>query len=174
MGFTMPTTRPVRSVFSEGHKRKFLVVVDEAPEVETALFFAANRVYRTGGSITLLFIIEPSEEQTWAGVKEIYIEEQTAKAQAVFRLFRRKLKLSGFEDIQVDDVIRQGKKADQILAQIQDDSDIAVLVLGASTDPKGPGPLVTSIATGKLAGSFPIPITIVPGTLSPEEIKGLA
>jgi len=48
------------------------------------------------------------------------------------------------------------------------------LVLGASRDPSGPGPLVTSLAGGRLAGTFPIPITVVPGHLSIEEILALA
>ena len=51
---------------------------------------------------------------------------------------------------------------------------IGVLVLGASKDPSGPGPLVANLAGGKLAGSFPVPITVVPGHLTTEEILGLA
>ena len=168
------TDRQKRSVFATGHYRKFLVVVDETPEVESALAFAANRIRRSGGSVALLYVIEPPEFQDWLGVKDVYIEEQQAKAKAVFRLFRRKLKAYGCEDAQTEDVIREGKKPEQILKHIQEDQDIAVLVLGASTDPKGPGPLVSSLAVGKLAGSFPVPITIVPGNLTPEEIEGLA
>ena len=168
------TERIKRSVFAEGHRRKFLVVVDETPEVESALAFAAHRVRRSGGSVTLLFIIEPPDFQDWLGVKDVYVEEQQAKAKAVFRLFRRKLKGYGCEDAQAEDVIREGKKPEQILKHINEDRDIAVLVLGASTDPKGPGPLISSLAEGKLAGTFPVPITIVPGNLSPEEIEGIA
>ena len=166
--------RVARSVFAEGHRRKFLVVVDEAPEVESALAFAANRVRRSGGSVSLLYVIEPPDFQDWLGVKEAYIEEQQAKAKAVFRMFRRKLKTYGCEDALAEDTIREGKKPEAILKHINEDPDIAVLVLGASTDPKGPGPLVSSLATGKGAGSFPIPITIVPGGLTPEEIEGIA
>jgi len=168
------TERTRRSVFAAGHKRKFLVVVDETPEVESALAFAAHRVHRSGGSVALLYVIEPPEFQDWLGVKDVYMEEQQAKAKAVFRLFRRKLKSYGCEDAQAEDIIREGKKPEQILKHIQEDEDIAILVLGASTDPKGPGPLVTSLAAGRLAGSFPVPITIVPGNLTPEEIEGIA
>ena len=166
--------RQRRSVFAAGHHRKFLVVVDETPEVESALVFAARRVRNSGGSVALLYVIEPPEFQDWLGVKDVYLEEQQAKAKAVFRLFRRKLKSYGCEDAQAEDVIREGKKPEQILKHIQEDQDIAVLVLGASTDPKGPGPLVSLLAAGKLAGTFPVPITIVPGNLSPEEIEGIA
>ncbi len=170
----MTTTRLKRLAFEAGHRRKFLVVIDEAPEVETAMYFAANRIRRTGGSMILLYVIEPVAEEHWMGVREAYLEEQSKKAEAIFRLFRRKLKNDGFEDIEVEDVVREGKKAEQIVNLINEDADIGVLVLGASTDPAGPGPLVSSLATGKLAGSFPVPITVVPGTLSADEIKAMA
>ena len=48
------------------------------------------------------------------------------------------------------------------------------MILGASTDTKGPGPLVSSLATGKLAGTFPIPIVIVPGNLTLDELEAMA
>ena len=48
-----------------------------------------------------------------------------------------------------------------------------MLVLGASADASGPGPLVSSLAAGSAMGSFPIPITIVPGTLALEEVRSL-
>jgi hypothetical protein len=51
---------------------------------------------------------------------------------------------------------------------------VAVLVLGASKESAGPGPLVSGLATGSTAGKFPIPITIVPGDLTLEQIQALA
>ena len=166
--------RKERHVFDEGHRRKFLVVIDETPEVEAALVFAAARVNRVGGALELLYVIEPQDFQHWIGVRDVQREEETNKARAIFRLFRRKLNNYGFGHIAVEEVIREGKKAEQIVAQIDSDEDIAILILGASTDPKGPGPLVASLAAGDLAGNFPIPVTVVPGTLTPDEIKLLA
>ena len=102
------------------------------------------------------------------------IEEETNKARALFRLFRRKLNHAGFEHIPSEEVIREGAKPEEIVKTIEDDEDVAILVLGAATDVKGPGPLVSSLATGKAAGTFPIPITVVPGNLALEEILALA
>ena len=62
-----------------------------------------------------------------------------------------------------EEVIREGNKAEEILRLIEEDEDVAILVLGAATDAKGPGPLVSSFAAGRAAGNFPIPIAIVPG-----------
>jgi hypothetical protein len=42
------------------------------------------------------------------------------------------------------------------------------LVLAAGTGKEGPGPLVSNLA--KTAGTFPIPVAVVPGHLSDEDI----
>ena len=110
----------------------------------------------------------------WLGVEEAFREEQHNKARAVFRLHSRKLKNWGFEDMLAEEIIREGHKAEEIVKLLEEDQDFGILVLGASTDPAGPGPLVSSLAAGSKAANFPIPITIVPGTLTFEEIKGLA
>ncbi|MGQ0673490.1 MAG: universal stress protein [Hyphomicrobium sp.] len=169
----MPTTKKRRS-FEAGHQRKFLLIVDESPEVESALHYAASRVLHSSGSIVMLYVIEPQQFQHWAGVKQVQIDEETNKARALFRMFRRKLSLAGFENIACEEVIREGSKPDEIRSAIEEDEDIAILVLGAAIDAKGPGPLVSTLAVGKAAGTFPIPITVVPGNLSLEDILTLA
>jgi len=170
----MPTTKKRRS-FEAGHARKFLLVVDDSQEVESALYYAASRILRSSGSLVMLYVIEPQEFQHWVGVRQVQLEEETNKARALFRLFRRKLHNVGFENIAVEEVVREGSnKAETLLRLIEEDEDIAILVLGASTDPKGPGPLVSSLAAGRVAGTFPIPITIVPGNLDLEDILSLA
>ena len=45
-------------------------------------------------------------------------------------------------------------------------------MLAAGTGPEGPGPLITHL-TGKLAGRLRVPITIVPGSLTDEQIDAL-
>jgi nucleotide-binding universal stress UspA family protein len=162
-----------RRVFEQGHARKLLVIVDESPEVEGALFYAAGRAQHTGGQITLLYVIEP-ENQFWDAVRQAQLDEQTNKARALFRLFRRKLANAGYDKVTIEEIIREGKLVDAILQQIEDDEDVAVLVLGASKDSAGPGPLVSTLATGSRAGKFPIPVTIVPGDLTTEDIQALA
>lgn len=163
-----------RRVFEQGHRRKFLVVIDETPEVERALYFAASRIGHTGGQIVMLYVIEPTDFTQWASVKELQLEEETNKAKALFRLNRRKLDKAGFEATPTEEVIRSGKRPDEIVKLIDEDEDVAIMILGAAADSRGPGPLVSSLATGKLAGSFPIPIVIVPGNLSLEDLMAMA
>lgn len=165
--------KPRRS-FEEGHRRKFLIVVDESQEGESALYYAASRVHRSSGLLVMLYVFDPSEFQNWIGVKQVQMEEETTKAKALFRLFRRKLAHAGFETVETEDVIREGRAAEEINKLINEDEDIAILVLGASIDAKGPGPLVASLAAGRAGGGFAVPVTVVPGQLTLEEIRALA
>ena len=169
----MPQTQK-RRAFEAGHARKFLLLVDESPEVESALFYAAARIFRSSGVLVMMYVIEPQEFQHWAGVRQVQVEEETNKARALFRLFRRKLHMAGLGNVPVEEVIREGVVMAEITRIIDEDLDVSILVLGASTDPKGPGPLVSSLAAGTSAGFFPIPVTIVPGNLTLEDIVALA
>ena len=166
------TTKKRRS-FEADHFRKFLIVIDESPEMESALYYAASRMQRSAGTLVMLYVIVPQEFQHWINVRQQQIEEETTKAKALFRLMRRKLNLAGYENVACEEIIREGAKAEEIRKLIEEDEDIAVLVLGASTDAAGPGPLVSSLATSGNIGSFPIPITIVPGSLALEEVRSL-
>ena len=163
-----------RLVFEQGHRRKFLVIIDDAPEVDAALFFAASRIGHTGGQMVLLYVIVPQSFHQWMGVRQAQLDEETNKAKALFRLYKRKLVNAGFDQIQVEEVIREGKKPDEIMKQIEEDEDVAILILGASTDTGGPGPLVSSLAAGNFAGSFPVPIVVVPGNLTIDDLKAMA
>ena len=69
-------------------------------------------------------------------------------------------------------VIREGDKADEMLKLIDEDEDIAVLILAASAGDEGPGPLVSSLA--RSAGTFPVPVAIVPGHLSDEDLDSMS
>jgi len=165
--------RKRRQSFAAGHKRKLLVVVDETPECESALAFAASRAQRTGGQLALLYVIEPDVDFQWLAVEDVAREEGHNKARAVFRLFGMKLRAMGFDKLQPEEIVREGIKSEEITKLIEEDEDLGVLVLGASKDPSGPGPLVSTLV-GRYAGTFAVPITVVPGCLSVEEILALA
>ena len=79
--------------------------------------------------------------------------------------------MPGFDGVVTEEVIREGKKVEEILKQIDEDEDIAMLVLGASTETTGPGPLVSSLAAGTTAGKFPIPDHHRAGHLPLEESR---
>ena len=73
--------------------------------------------------------------------------------------------------IEPEIVIREGNSTTAINGLIEEDRDIAILVLAAGSTKEGPGPLVSMIA-GRGA-AFPIPVTVLPDSLTNEEIDAL-
>ncbi|SFI85597.1 universal stress protein [Aerobium aerolatum] len=151
----------------EGHRRKFLAIVDDTPESERAIAYAARRARSTGGAAVLLYVIEPGDFQHWLGVEQIMREEASAAAAAA--LAAQAAKVRERVGIEPELVVREGKPSEQIHKLIEEDQDIAILVLAAGNAKEGPGPLVASIA-GKGA-AFPIPVTVVPMSISDEDIE---
>jgi hypothetical protein len=119
----------------------------------------------------LLFVIEPEAPQSFLGVEDIMRAEAREQAQATLAKFAAKAR--DLANMDPEMVIREGKRADEIRNLIESDEDIAVLVLAAGAGSEGPGPLVTAIAA-RGSGDFPVPITIVPGTLTEEQIDAIA
>ena len=149
--------------------RKFLVVLDDSKECLNAIRFAAMRAAKSGGGVEVLSIIPPEEFNHWIGVADLMRAEAKERIEVHFEVFAKWMRDK--QGIDPSLVIREGEVVPEILAQISDDSEIGVLVLGASTDKKGPGPIVTQLS--KNAGSLPIPITVVPGDLSKDRLEAI-
>ncbi len=150
--------------------RKFLIVVDETPECMNAMRFAARRAQTTGGGVTMLYVIEPVEFQHWMGVAEVMRAE--ARETAETRLLQLADEMRALCGVTPEFAIREGKKAEEVLAIIQEDPDIGVLVLGAG-EGEGPGPLVSYLVT-KMGHRLPIPVTVVPGGMTMERIDAIS
>jgi nucleotide-binding universal stress UspA family protein len=154
-----------------GHRRKFLVVIDETPEVSRALRYAGRRAEHTGGAVVLLYVIGPTDFQHWVGVENIMRAEAMEAAEAALGRYADMVRAGN--GIEPELVIREGNRADEIVKLIESDEDIAILVLAAASDKEGPGPLVTALA-GSASGTFPVAITIVPGHLDDEAIAAIS
>ena len=152
-------------MYDTEYKRKFLVVIDETEECDRALTFAAFRTKRTGGTVVLVTVI-PKPEFIGMGVEDVLRAEAVEEAER--NLDSRLARIKEIGDVRAETVIREGNGAEQIEQLIDKDHDIAILVLAASKSGEGPGPLVTHFA-GR-ANALPIPLTIVPGRMSDEEI----
>ena len=160
-----------RRSYEAGHKPKYLVVIDESPECDRAVYYASRRAARNGASVLMLLVIEPHDRhQQWLGVADIMKAEAHEAANTILDQFAARA--NGVAGITPERVVRDGDKATEILKLIDEDEDIATLVLAAGTGKEGPGPLVASI--GKNAGSYPIPVAIVPGSLGDEELDALS
>lgn len=151
--------------------RVFLVVVDETEEMKVALRFACGRAKRTGGRVALLYVIEPTDFQHWMAVGDLMREEARSEAEQLLqKLAAQASEWSGSMPVLY---LREGSRRDALLELIDEEPSISILVLGASTGPGGPGPLVSAL-TGKLVGKLRVPVTVVPGNLSDDDIDAIS
>jgi len=160
-----------RSSYEIGHKRKYLVVIDDTEECDRAVYWAAKRAGRTKSQIVMLRVLETGERnQQWLGVADIMRAEALEAANAALDKYAARTKQ--IARIKPDRVIREGNTAEEIAKLIDEDADIGILVLAAGTGKDGPGPLVSDIA--KTAGTFPIPVAIVPGHLTDDDLEAMS
>ena len=150
--------------------RTYLVVIDESPEAEIALRFAARRAVKTGGNVEILALIPPQEFVAWGGVMATIEEEARQRAEAlVTRAAGTLLSESG---ITPSITLREGDGTRIVREMIAANREIAALVLGAAAS-GAPGPLVAHFA-GADAGSLSVPVMIIPGSLDMEAIDRLS
>lgn len=153
-----------------GHRRKILAIIDETPESERAVAYASRRAKHTKGGLVLLFVIDDSDFQHILGVNHI----MQAEAQERARQILTQVAAGVWQDqaIQAEQIVREGKPIEEIARLIEEDQDIAVMVLAASSGNEGPGPLIQALVGRNPA--FPIPVTVIPGQLGDADIDALA
>jgi nucleotide-binding universal stress UspA family protein len=149
--------------------RKFLVVLDDSRECLNAMRFAAMRASKSGAGVQVLSVIPPEEFNHWIGVSDIMREEARERIEVHFEVYAKWMRDK--QGVNPELAIREGEPVTEILAHIEENADVGILVLGAGTDKKGPGPLVSQLS--RTAGSLPVPITIVPGDLSKDRLEAI-
>ncbi len=147
-----------------------MAVIDDTPECSRAVHYAGMRAKNSNGGLVLLYVIADGDFQQWLGVEEIMRAEAREEAEATLAKVAQNVRET--IGIEPEIVIREGSATEEIHALIEEDRDIAILVLAAGSAKEGPGPLVSSIA-GK-AAAFPIPVTVIPDLLTDEEIDALS
>ena len=158
-----------RLIHEEGHKRKFLVVVDSTSECEKAVLYAERRATNTGGALALLYVSEPESFQHWIGVEEIMKAEAQELGEEHLQKYAQFSRDHGSIDPEL--IFREGKTREVIEQLVEEDQDISILVLAAGDESEGPGPLVSSL--GGAGNAFSIPVIVVPFSMTLDEIESV-
>lgn len=149
----------------------FLVVADESREMRSALRFACRRAVHTDGHVALLGVVEPVEFQQWLGVGRVMEEEARAAVEEhLNELAGEVFAMTGSLPTLY---LRTGRRRDELLALLEEEPDISLLVLGTAVDGDDPGPLVNELIA-KGGQRLRLPVTLVPGNLTTEEIDALS
>jgi len=150
--------------------RIFLVVVDESVEMPVALYYASRRARRTGGRVAMLRVIPREEAHGLASVAALMREEARHEAeQLLLRLAGDLVAETGVLPVFY---IREGIPSEQVVNLVNNDPTVSILVLAAGAGADGPGPLISYLAS-KAIWKLRVPLTIVPGSLSYEQIDAL-
>lgn len=152
--------------------RKFLVVVDESPEFRAALAYACGRARSTDGQVCLMRAVPPPELNHWSGVRDEMERELLDEARELLeKTGQGVLEKSGqFPEY----LILLAEAKDAIRECIIKDPDIKILVLASAIGGRDPGPLVSALAKdGIFGGVRRVPVTVVPGDLTDQEISDL-
>lgn len=149
--------------------RTYLVVIDETPEAEVALRFAARRAAKTGGGVSILALVPPTEFVAFGGVQATIEAEAREQAEAI--VHRAAGAIVAEAGITPTIIVKAGDPIPLILATLHENPDIGALVLGAAIGT--PGPLVAHFAVAE-SGNLPCPLMIVPGSLDRDALDRLS
>ena len=95
-----------RRSYEAGHSPKFMVVIDDSPECDRALYFASRRALRIGATVLMLRVVETRDRnQQWLGVADIMRAEAHEEANAV--LDRHAARSSSITGVMPQRVIRE-------------------------------------------------------------------
>ncbi len=150
--------------------RTYLVVVDDSDESRLAQRFAGRRASRTQGTVHMIVVTEPQQFVAWGGVQATIEAEVREKAEAVALAASDALHYDFGISPKVS--IRQGEPVAVVREVLAEDADIAALVLGAAASGP-PGPLVAHFA-GHDCGTLSVPLMLIPGSLTVEEVDRLS
>jgi len=119
-------------------------------------------------------VIEPAAFEHWSGVREEIARQQREEAEAALQTSAAYVLAE--TGLPPEFLIQEADSTRSALRTVlSEDEDIKILVLAAAVGGRGPGPLVSTIAKeGVKWGDRKVPITIVPGDLTDDEITDLA
>lgn len=148
----------------------YLVVVDETPEFEIALRYAARIAENRRGHVALLQIIDVEYFQDWGNVEAMVRKELREKAEKqIWEAARQVHELTGqFSALYV----AEGEAKSAVIDTINKDGSLVQLVLAGGVGAKGPGPLINYLISKGL-GELQVPAVIVPGNLDTTRIDAI-
>lgn len=160
MSTTLPGDKPV----------KYLVCASDTPEARAALKLACLKAKSCGGLVDVLHVIPPADFQTLSGIADRMRDEQHEAAERLLQSIAEEAYDSC--GIRPSLIVREGQIGDAIITVATEDPDIDMLVIGVS-EAKGRGTLVSWLAA-QLGNRLPVPLLLVPGTLTDQQLQALA
>ncbi len=149
-----------------------LVIADESEEFPDALTYAGLICRNTGWRLIMLRVIEPSDPAPWASISEEMRRQAHDAAESLTQRFAAEVWAEC--GVTAEPVLREGDLQPELRRLIEEDASIKLVVLASAHGPGGPGPLVTQLGKSAGLGPRPVPVIVVPGALTRDEVRKLA
>ncbi len=144
---------------NKNRKGIFLVVLDGSEECTSAIDYAADFANAEDGYVALLYVIEKGPVQNWQNIEvQINKELRSRAEQTIWDGAGRVIEQT--EKIPMV-CIEDGDRSDTILRTLEENPNIAALVLAKASNTSKPGALV-SYFSGKGLERLKVPLMIVP------------
>jgi hypothetical protein len=149
-----------------------LVIADESEEFPDALTYAGLLCKYTGWRLVMLRAIEPSDPAPWASITDEMRRQAFDAAESLTQRFAAEVWAEC--GVTAEPVLREGDVKAELRQLLEQDTTIQLVVLAAAQGPGGPGPLVKQLGKVTGLGPRPVPVLVVPGALSREDVRKLA
>lgn len=149
-----------------------LVIADESEEFPDALVYAGLLCKSTGWRLIMLRVIEPADPAPWASITDEMRRQAHDDAESLTQRFAAEIWTEC--GITPEPVLLEGDLKPTLRKLLDEDESIKLVVLASAAGPGGPGPLVKQMGRAAGLGSRPVPVLVVPGALSREDIRRLA
>lgn len=155
---------------SKNKKINYLVCVNSEDYSQTALQFACKLAKTNNGLVTILHVIEPSEYHSFGGVEKAMQSEKQESAQELMDDLSQKAS-EWFGSATILQV-KEGKIEDEIIEVVENDETINMMIVGAASDGASKSKILPPLVSS-LGSKLSIPMMIIPGNLSDEQIDDL-
>lgn len=149
---------------------KFLVCVDKSKESHTALRVACMKAKKSGALVDILHVVAPADFQSFVTIAGRIEEETRAEAEGMLKEMSQQA--YAWSGITPSIIFREGAQGEEILAAAAEDPDICIVVMGA-TQKSANGKLISWLAD-QLGNRLKVPLLLVPGNLSEQQLEALA
>jgi hypothetical protein len=148
-----------------------LVIADETPEFPAALTYASRLAKGAGWRLIMLRIVEPPDPAPWVSVSEEIRRQGAAAAESLTQRFAAEIWAE--TGVATEIIIREGDLKPELKKLLEEQPSIHLLVLASGHGAGGPGPLVTALGKSHGLGTRPVPVLVLPGALSKQDVRAL-
>jgi len=148
---------------------KYLVCVDGREESRAALRLGCLKAKARNGTVDILHVIAPADFQTLGAIADRMREERKKEGELLLKNLSDEATLA--YGITPTPILHEGPTGDEIIAAALADHDVIMVVIGIAQG-SGRGTLATWLA-GQLGSKLFIPLLMVPGNLTDQQLQSL-